>query len=133
MKDKKSNRCKLKHCTECFKPTHLKFNFSFMKYEDDFTNEHKSALIDRIEKLSAQNYQIVAGWNKSIGFETIDISINKQIHPEFAQSDRKYDNKYTIFRLYPNNNPLPSRIIGKLINKVFYILFIDIKGKYYHN
>lgn len=84
MKIKGRNRCKLKHCTECFKLTHLKFNFSFMKYDDDFTSEHKIALIDRIEKLSNPEYQIIAGWDKKIGFETIDIPLNKQMPPGFA-------------------------------------------------
>ena len=133
MKLKSKSLCQLKHCTECFKPIYLKFNFSFMKYDEkDFTEEHKKALFDRIVELSTYNYQLIASWRKKIGFEKINEKIiKKQISIEFAQSDRNRDDKYTIFRLYPNNNPLNSRIIGKEINKVFYILFIDIKGKLY--
>lgn len=128
---KKQIKCPLKHCNQCFSPTHFKFNFSFMKYDKHFTSEHKSALIDRIEEISKEPFEVVSSWGKERGFETINVNLKKQINLEFLQSSRKYDNKFTIIRLYPHNKPYPSRIIGKLINKIFYILLIDIKGDYY--
>lgn len=128
---KKQIKCPFKHCNRCFSPTHFKFNFSFMRYDKYFTNEHKAALIDRIEEISKEPFEVVSNWDKKRGFETININLRKQISPNFLESNRKYDDKFTIIRLYPNNKPYPSRIIGKLINKIFYILLIDIKGKDY--
>ena len=34
---------------------------------------------------------------------------------------------------YKKNNPTPGRIIGKLVNKVFYIFYIDVKGTMYNH
>lgn len=34
-------------------------------------------------------------------------------------------------RIYPNNNPINARVIGVMINKIFYIFFIDIGGNLY--
>ncbi len=128
---KKQTKCSLKHCSQCFSPTHFKFNFSFMEYDKYFTAEHKSALIDRIEEISREPFTVVANWGKERGFEIINVKLKKQLNSDFLESERKYDDKFIIVRLYPHNNPYPSRIIGKLINKIFYILLIDIKGNAY--
>ena len=37
-----------KKCTQCYNPTHIKFNFSFITYMDDFTDEHKAKMMDRL-------------------------------------------------------------------------------------
>ena len=103
-----------KKCTQCYNPTHIKFNFSFITYMDNFTDEHKVKMMDRLIEISKEPYLVVAGWRKEIGFENI-----------------KVDGKYTIIRLYPNGNPCNSRIIGKMIHNIFYIFFIDIKGNLY--
>lgn len=111
--------------------THIKFNFSFITYCDNFDNEHKIQFVNRLFDLSKESYLVVSNWPKEIGFETVPLNIKKEIHPSFINENRKFDGKYTVIRLYTNNNPLPSRIIGKMINKIFYIFFIDIKGELY--
>ena len=111
--------------------THIKFNFSFITYCDNFDNEHKIQFVNRLFDLSKESYLVVSNWPKEIGFETVPLNIKKEIHPSFTNENRKFDGKYTVIRLYTNNNPLPSRIIGKMINKIFYIFFIDIKGELY--
>ncbi len=121
-----------KYCTNCFSPTYLKFNFSFITYEKKFEDKYKIALLDRIRELSEHEYLVVSSWDKKKGFETEKINIRTQISSKFYENkNRKYDNKYTIIRLFPNDNPIQARIIGKMINKIFYILFIDIGGKLY--
>lgn len=114
-----------------FNPTHIKFNFSFISYCEDFTDEHKCKLLDRIMELSKEPYLIIANRDKKIGFEIVNLDIKKEIKKEFYQGNRTFNGKYTVIRLYPNNNPKPSRIIGTLINQIFYIFFIDIDGKLY--
>ena len=125
-----------KECTNCFVPTHLKFNFSFITFEDNFTEDHQVQLLKRIRELSSVPYLEMASWDKRIGIEIEKIDINKQIPPGFlsGNSHRNFDDdKYAIFRLYTNNNPIVARIIGRLINKVFYIFFIDIGGNLYNH
>lgn len=114
-----------------FEPTHIKFNFSFITYKDSFDNEHKIKFLERIFELSEQPYLVVSSWGKEKGFENIKLDIKKEIDSNFFNGNREFDGKYTVIRLYPNNNPLPSRIIGKMINKIFYVFFIDIKGNLY--
>ncbi len=120
-------------CTECFRPTHLKFNFSFITYEKDFNDKEKLQLLKRIRDLSKGSYLVVANYPKEIGFENIKVDIKKEIDPNFCAGHRTFDGKYTIIRLYPNNNSVKGRIIGKLINKVFYIFFIDVNGVLYEH
>ena len=115
-----------------FSPTHIMFNFSFLSYMENFDKNHKAQLVNRIIELSKEPYLVLAQWPKEKGFENISIEINKKINPNFFESEnRTFDGKYTIIRLYPNNNPLPSRIIGKMLNKIFYVFFIDIEVKLY--
>lgn len=109
----------------------MKFNFSFITYEKDVGDEEKIQLYNRIKELSKEPYLIVANYGKEKGFENVKVNINKEIDSKFYAGHRSFDGKYTIIRLYTNNNPFPGRIIGKLINKVFYIFFIDVKGVLY--
>ena len=104
-------------CTNYFSPTHIKFNFSFINYEKGFTDEYKLQFLKRIRGLE---------------FEKVDIK--KEIDVAFfaGNSHRNFDDKkYAIFRLYTNDNPILARVIGRLINNVFYIFFIDIGGILY--
>ena len=114
-----------------FEATHIKFNFSFINYDKDFNDEHKIQFVKRLFDLSKESYLVVASWGKEIGFENIKLDIKKEIMPSFFNGNRQFDGKYTVIRLYPNNNPFPSRIIGKMINKIFYVFFIDICGNLY--
>lgn len=129
----KIKKTKLKEKIEniSFEPTHIKFNFSFITYSKDFDGEHKIQFVNRLLDLSKESYLVVSGWPKEIGFENVPLNIKKEIHPNFTNQYRKFDGKYTVIRLYTNNNPMPSRIIGKMINKIFYVFFIDIKGDLY--
>lgn len=133
MSSKKVKKEKLKDKIEqtTFQPTHIKFNFSFMSYDDGFSDEHKIQFVKRLFDLSKEPYLVVSSWGKEIGFENIPLNIKKEIMPAFFNGNRQFDGKYTVIRLYPNNNPLPSRIIGKMINKIFYVFFIDIYGNLY--
>lgn len=113
---------------------YLKFNFSFITYDKDFNDIHKAKLINRIMELSSEPYLVIANRNKNVGFEHVYVDIKKKIDSRFFEYNiRKFDGKYTIIRLYPNNNPKPSRIIGVLNNKIFYIFFIDINGELYQH
>lgn len=128
----KNNKLKIdKLCTNCFQPQYFKFNFSFINYEEELEDRDKIQLYKRIKEISSEPYIIVSNWDKKIGFENVNVDIKKQIDPKFYDGHRTFDGKYTIIRLYPNNQPTKGRIIGKLINKIFYIFFIDAKGKLY--
>lgn len=131
----KIKKTKLKEKIEntTFAPTHIKFNFSFITYCKDFEKEHKIQFVNRLFDLSKESYLVVSSWSKEIGFENVPLNIKKEIHQNFSNQYRKFDGKYTVIRLYTNNNPLPSRIIGKMINKIFYVFFIDIKGDLYEH
>ena len=125
-----------KPCIECFKPQYFKFNLTYMENINDIDNIYKLQLLKRMIDLSSETYTVVAIRKKNIGFETEDIDklgITRTIPPAFAErfSKRDYNNKLTIVRLYTNDNPILGRIIGVIMNKVFYILFIDIGGKLY--
>lgn len=54
--------------------------------------------------------------------------IVKSIPKEFENEIEKFDGKFIIIRLHKSGK---GRIIGKLVNKVFYIFYIDVKGKLY--
>ncbi len=127
MKKIKKNTKLNQECTNCFSPTHIMFNFSFVNYMENLDEKHKAQLVNRMFELSKEPYLVVSNWPKEIGWENVSVKINKQIDPKFYESEnRSFDGKYTIIRLYTNNNPLPSRIIGKMLNKIFYVFFIDI-------
>lgn len=123
-------------CTSCFLPTHIKFNFSFISYEENLSDEYKIQLLDRMRELSSVPYIELQSWRKNKGIEIEKIKINKDISPNFfkGNSHRNFDDgKYAIFRLYTNDNPIIARIIGRIIRNVFYIFFIDIGGKLYNH
>lgn len=126
------------------KPTHLKFNYSFItnnnRYSyknEEFNGDHKLNFLNRIFQLSEKELIEIMAYSKNIGLEFIekkdfkkDIEYNKKFE-DVEYRKKETDGKYAIFRLYPNNNPLPSRIIGKLINNVFYIMYLDLKHELY--
>lgn len=125
------------------KPTHIKFNFSFITSNnnycfenDEFDDNHKLTLISRMISLSKENLTTIYAYPKNIGIEMLPKSRLREVsfNPRFNDAEyrkKEADGKFAVFRLYSNNNPLPSRIIGKLINNVFYILYIDLKHQMY--
>lgn len=128
---KKNNNKISKSCTNCFKSNHVVFNFAYITYNEGFYDEDKKVFVDRILELSSVTYLELMAWPKQKGFEEIRIKINKEIPKLFIEEIQDFDGKYSIMRLYKNNNPTPGRIIGKLINKVFYVFYIDVKGELY--
>jgi len=125
-----NNKIKLT-CTNCFKSKHIVFNFAYVTYSDDFNEEEKKVLIDRMLEVSSVTYLELMMWDKYKGIEEERLKISKEIPIGFNSDIEEFDGKYTILRLYKNNYPTPGRIIGKIVNKVFYIFYIDVKGTLY--
>ena len=132
-KIKKSNQKISKSCSNCFRTNHIVFNFAYITYDEEFNEEDKKILIDRIREISSVTYLELMAWPKNKGFEEVRVRISKEIPKNFEEDIKEFDGKYSIMRLYKNNIPTPGRIIGKLINKVFYIFYIDAKGKLYEH
>lgn len=122
-----------KPCTNCYSPQYIKFNFSYIVYDDDFDDKYKIQFLRRIRQLSSELYITVLNWDRKIGLEFEEIKINKQIPVKFSErfQSKEYNNKFAIMRLYPNNNPIVARVIGVIIKNIFYIFFIDINGSLY--
>ena len=125
-----------KPCVNCFAPQYLKFNFSYIVYEENFEEQYQLQFLKRIRELSSDTYNIIRNRNKNIGLEFVEINelgIKKQVPAQFEKrfESKEYNNKLAIIRLYTNNNPILGRIIGVIIKNVFYIFFIDIGGKLY--
>lgn len=132
----KNNNKIAKVCTNCFEPIYLKFNFSYIVYDDNFSKEHQLKFLNRIRDLSSATYNVILNRDKKVSFEFPDmdeIHINKEIPKDFQDrfDKKRYNNKWAIMRIYPNNNPINARVIGVMINKIFYIFFIDIGGNLY--
>jgi len=134
MKVKQNNKkLNISNCTNCFKSNHIVFNFAYITYSDSFEKEEKTVLFDRIIELSSVNYLEMMRWDKYKGIEEERLKIRKEIPTGFINDIEDFDGKYSIFRLYKKNNSTPGRIIGKLVNKVFYIFYIDVKGNLYNH
>lgn len=56
---KKKNQKIQKPCTDCFKPQYLKFNFSYIVYEEDFSAEYQLQFLRRIREISIDIYNTV--------------------------------------------------------------------------
>lgn len=128
----KSNSAKIKiACTNCFKTNNIVFNFAYITYIDNFDQYAKQVFTERLIEVSNVNYLELMRWDKYKGFEEERLKISKEIPIKFTNEIMPFDGKYSVMRLYKNNNPTPGRIIGKLVNKVFYIFYIDTKGELY--
>ena len=133
---KNKGKIERKLCTECFKPQYLKTNFSYIVYEDDFSEQYQIQLLKRLRELSVDTYNVVRLRGKEVGFEFLDkdeLGIKKALPTKFTErfDAKEYNNKLAIMRLYTNNNPILARIIGVIIKNVFYVFFIDIGGNLY--
>ena len=130
-------------------PVYITFNFSFLTTNSsynmtnkDLTNEHQQHFINRIIELSNKEIvSLTARTDKKWGLEKIsktsfgrqDKIKNMSIHDKFDSSVRKElsGDNFWIFRLCPNNNPYETRIIGKMIDDIFYVMFFDINHDLY--
>ncbi len=133
---KQKESLKEKITSYTYEQIYIKFNFTYICYEKDFSDEYISQFYKRIKELSSEPYMVVANWPKNRGFEREDkkrLGITKEVPQNFSERfpTKAYGDKLTIIRLFPNNNPIVARIIGVFIDKIFYILFIDIGGNLY--
>lgn len=113
-----------------FKPTKLMFNFSFItsqrKYNLDskgITSKVKAKLVERLFFLSTEDFDALLGFSKEKGLECLDDNIvHYRINQDFIKTGRiNYCLDGTwVFRL---SNM--GRVLGKISNKVFYVLCID--------
>lgn len=142
--EKKISNLVLRNASE---PIYITFNFSFMTNNSTYnfdceacSLDHKHHLIERIVSLSNKDIvSLTAKTSKNWGLEKIDFDKlgrtdklkNIEIPRSFGISKRNdlAGDSFWIFRLCPNNNPFPSRVIGKMIDNVFYVFFID----YHHD
>lgn len=129
---KKDNKIK-PSCTNCFKSNHVVFNFAYITYQENFNREEKETLLDRMLEVSSVTYLELMRWDKYKGFEEERLDIRKEIPKGFNNDIEEFDGKYSILRLYKSNYPTPGRVIGKIVNKVFYIFYIDVKGILYNH
>lgn len=126
----------------------ITFNFSFMTSNKNYNLDSENFKEDvgiifckRLKKLSDSQFTSLLAMNKKRGLETLkisDLSANDKIKKmefdsEFKDSRRNElsGNKLWIFRLCPNNNPYPSRLIGCLIDQTFYLMFFDYNHDLY--
>ena len=123
----------------------VSFNFSFITTNNDFnlngtnfTGKKAKLLFDRISFLSQFDVKDAIAKGKKHGLELIKSFSNKDkiskldIHSAFGEDRVDLCNDgYWIFRLCPNNNPYESRILGKMIDHTFYVMFIDCEHELY--
>lgn len=129
---KKPSRVITKPCIHCFAPVYLKFNLSYITYDEDLNEQHTFALFNRMRDLSSYPLVTILNYKKSIGLETENLKISKDLPKSFVDRfPRESEKKLTIFRIYPNDNPILARVIGMLIKNIMYIFYIDIGGKLY--
>ena len=142
IKKKKQNKKKtIEDIKGSYEFKYLKFNFSFLSTNNKYNfkkmeNQMKIDLLDRIEELSSMTYMQLSSLPKEKGFEEIkekSFSINaKYKEDEFNDGNfRNKSDKFKVIRLYPNNNPYPTRLIGKETNNIFYLLYVDKEHKCY--
>ena len=129
-------------CTFCNPKKYLKFCFSFISYENDCSNEaDKIKFFERLLWLSKSPFEemmFTYKGDKNKWFETIPLNeIRKDIPKEFRDIFPSETNeKYYVFRVYPAgipNGTANPRIIGMIKHSVFYIFYLDWKGKLYNH
>ena len=142
MSIKKVQKINTKLCTNCYSPIYLKVNLSYFKNKNiekidkNLKKEYKTQLFNRLLDLSKESYLQLLSRRKNIGIEFEDIeklNISVEIPNEFEKRFRNtdYNNKIAITRLCTNDNPYFARIIGIIINKIYYIFYLDINGTTY--
>lgn len=123
----------------------VSFNFSFLTTNNDynidcslFTGAIAKKLFNRISFLSSHDVMGATALGKEQGLELIknfgrkDKISSLKIHEHFGQDRLNLCNEgYWIFRLCPNNNPYESRVLGKIIDHTFYVMFIDCAHELY--
>lgn len=73
MKFKNRSKINSKLCTNCFDPIFLKFNFSYIIYDDNFLNEYQLKFLNRIRELLCESYNAIMNRDRKHSFEFLDI------------------------------------------------------------
>lgn len=143
-----SEKKKLKIGEIDFNDKRLSFNFSFLTKTKKYNFESGNCkddmfilLLNRIQELSESTFNYVMALDRAHGIEGIALdSISSKekirsldIREEFKTSKRYRlsGKKIWIMRLCPNNNPYETRLIGRLIDQTFYLMFLDYKHDLY--
>ena len=130
-----------KMCNNCNPKRYLKFNFTYCEEEGKPAQNDSYKLIERMQFLSSEFYSILLckfqGNKKTfieeISTDKIDIKIPDKFRIE---NPAETNEKISIFRIYPAGTPNDTanpRVIGMIRNTIFYIFYIDWKGKMYNH
>lgn len=112
-----------------YKPKKLAFNFSFLTRNKKYNfktidKATKAKIVDKIEYLSSEDFFVISStWPKEKGIEKLDENeISISMNPDFFDGKREKfcDDYFWVFRLSKK-----GRVIGKLLNNVFYVVGID--------
>lgn len=118
-----------------FEPVFLKFNFTFLN--DDFKKidkETANKVLETCKFISIRPWISVMNDPKKISFEQIPVNQikAKMCKPteygsdvKFENNIRKLDNKRDVIRIRETDK---GRIIGKIVNKIFYVFYVDALG-----
>lgn len=122
-----------------YKFEYFKFNFSFLSPNSEYNFENKLInsglkldIFARILDLSDKPILSIKLLGKKKGYETVPVNhikIKSNCKSSFYDNEERVqacEDKYYIFRLYPNNNPLAIRLIGRFAKGVFYLFYIAI-------
>lgn len=112
------------------------FNFSFITNDKNYDIAHRESkvkvkLVERLVALSDVDKNAIMARPKEQGIEILsERDVNVTPHTDFINSDRasKAQNGYYIFRLSKL-----GRVIGKVIENIFYIMEIDTKFDRYNH
>lgn len=119
--------------------SYFKFNFSFINNQyslNELEDDDKIIFLKRMCDWSSKPIISIGMDNKKIGYELLNKSCFKKevkIPEKFydAEHRKKHtSDKFMVFRLYPNNNPRPTRIIGMFCSPVFYPIYFDRNHKF---
>lgn len=130
MKLRKSNSEKKEVALKTPKIEKITFNFSFITNQNGYdllsNKEIHSKFTERVMALSSQNFVNVLMLKREQGFEQIPDREIKYINcpTEFVNSHRNFESgdKFWVFRL--SNK---GRVVGKMIDKTYYVIGIDTK------
>lgn len=113
-----------------FESAYLAFNFSFItgqrKYNfmsNGFTKAVKLRLLEKLIRLSSEQYVHVLGWPRELGLEFIpQDQVRLAVNSAFIKSKRQQDcmDDFLVFRLSK-----AGRVIGMIQATTFYVLGID--------
>lgn len=139
-----SEDAKLKLASIDRKKKRLAFNFSFLTDDSyyNFENSYFDEFVSKVFFVRLHDLSVVIKsktflMDKYHGLEKYlptkkDILYNKPDHKDFGNERRRLSgDNYFIFRLFPNNNPIPCRVIGRIIDETFYVMFIDYEHELY--